>query len=75
MRANQMLAACGIHFTVEILACQYGAAHSRSTQILQSSRRPNPEVYDAEEWGDRRYMPFDWDEKTKATSNLNSALN
>jgi hypothetical protein len=33
-------------------------------QILQSSRKPNPEAYDAEEWGDGRYMPTGWDEDT-----------
>ena len=35
MRANQMRAACGIHFTVEILACQYGAAPSRSAKMTR----------------------------------------
>lgn len=33
-------------------------------EVLKSSRKPNPEAYDAEEWGDGRYMPTGWDEDT-----------
>ncbi len=38
--------------------------NSKEEDIRYSSRKPNPEAYDAEEWGDGRYMPTGWDEDT-----------